>query len=432
MKFLLSCILFMLILPGYLFPQEYWIRQPSPTNRWFIQSAFTDTLNGWVAGDSGVIIHTSNGGLTWVTQNSGLDIPLSNIFFLNKRLGWSIANHLIYPSSIILKTTDGGNNWTSTPYEDTLTMLSTIMFLDSLTGFIGGQWGTILKTTDAGHNWNRCEIDTGVYANRTINKFVFYNYQYGFAGGGIMDAGGVVWKTTDFGLHWNSQYVSPEPVDDMLLIDSQTAIGSGGDFELGLGIVKTNNAGLSWDYYQLLVFGIGYSISSRTKNDIWVALGYGSHWMRTLDTGKTYQPIPVPDTCGIYDVNFIDSMHGWAFGTYGAIYKFNTSTIGIHQLSSNVPGQFMLYQNYPNPFNPATKIKFDIPDFPEIKGVRGMSIRLTIFDILGHEIATLVNTQLQPGTYEIGWNGINFPSGIYFYRLTTEDFSESKRMVLIK
>jgi hypothetical protein len=90
---------------------------------------------------------------------------------------------------------------------------------------------------------------------------------------------------------------------------------------------------------------------------------------------------------------------------------------------------FRLYQNYPNPFNPITKIKFDIP----AKTV-GQTF-LSVYDILGKEIATLVNESAlggQPGTYSVDFDGTNFPSGIYFYRLTAGDFLETKKMMLIK
>jgi hypothetical protein len=106
--------------------------------------------------------------------------------------------------------------------------------------------------------------------------------------------------------------------------------------------------------------------------------------------------------------------------------------IGIKQISSEIPDKFNLSQNYPNPFNPSTKIKFDIPNFPLMKGVRGMSVRLTIYDLLGREVATLVNRQLQPGTYEVEWDGTNYPSGVYFYKLSAGDYIETKKMVLVK
>lgn len=112
---------------------------------------------------------------------------------------------------------------------------------------------------------------------------------------------------------------------------------------------------------------------------------------------------------------------------------FGDTLIGIEPISKQVPINFQLYQNYPNPFNPATKIKFSIPSNvnSEISNVR-----LTIYDILGNEIATLVNEKLSPGTYEIEWDSSNFSSGVYFYKLSASGgagyFSKTKKMVLLK
>ena len=78
--------------------------------------------------------------------------------------------------------------------------------------------------------------------------------------------------------------------------------------------------------------------------------------------------------------------------------------------------------------NPTTKIKFDIPPS---RGARGMT-NLTVYDVLGREVATLVNQQLTSGKYEVKWDGSNYPSGVYFYKLTTGGFTETKKMVLIK
>ena len=93
-----------------------------------------------------------------------------------------------------------------------------------------------------------------------------------------------------------------------------------------------------------------------------------------------------------------------------------------------MPDNFSLYQNYPNPFNPSTKIKFSIP---LLRGVGGVT-NLTIYDVLGREIPVLVNKQLSPGIYEVEWDGSNYPGGVYFYKLLSNEYTETKKMVLIK
>lgn len=109
----------------------------------------------------------------------------------------------------------------------------------------------------------------------------------------------------------------------------------------------------------------------------------------------------------------------------------NGGNVFVNQVGSNIPTTFSLEQNYPNPFNPVTKIKFNIPDCHSCEsGALGISLK--IFNILGKKVTTLVNEKLQPGNYEVTWDASQYPSGVYFYKLITEGFSETKKMLLIK
>ena len=98
--------------------------------------------------------------------------------------------------------------------------------------------------------------------------------------------------------------------------------------------------------------------------------------------------------------------------------------IGIQNINSEIPGKFSLSQNFPNPFNPVTNIEFSVPK-------RGL-VKLVVFDMLGREVETLLNKLTEAGTYRADWNASKYPSGVYFYKLQTEGFIETKRMVLIK
>lgn len=111
-----------------------------------------------------------------------------------------------------------------------------------------------------------------------------------------------------------------------------------------------------------------------------------------------------------------------------------TQPIGITPIISQIPSQFSLSQNYPNPFNPATKIKFQIPLLRGVdaEGSRGVFVQLSIHDILGREVTVSVNDKLAPGTYEIDWDASAFPSGVYFYTITSGEYSETRKMVLLK
>ncbi len=119
-------------------------------------------------------------------------------------------------------------------------------------------------------------------------------------------------------------------------------------------------------------------------------------------------------------------------GPYSMSFSFYVMPDGVKSTGGEIPEKFTLYQNYPNPFNPVTKIKFDIPLSRGVSAGRGVLVHIIIYDVLGREIAALVNEKLDPGTYEVEWNASNYPSGVYFYRLIADNYTETKKMVLLK
>ena len=96
----------------------------------------------------------------------------------------------------------------------------------------------------------------------------------------------------------------------------------------------------------------------------------------------------------------------------------------IKEINSEIPEIYSLSQNYPNPFNPSTIINYQLPKSGEVK--------LIIYDAIGREVKTLVNEQQNAGSYQIEFDGSNFPSGVYFYKLSATEFTETKKMVMIK
>ncbi len=121
------------------------------------------------------------------------------------------------------------------------------------------------------------------------------------------------------------------------------------------------------------------------------------------------------------------AVHARPFGSGGLLYNVSIDTTlyptSINNETENI-GEFKLEQNYPNPFNPRTRIEFQVSSFKFVK--------LKVFDILGKEVATLVNEKLSAGTYSVNWNAAEYPSGVYFYKLITDGYSETKRMLLLK
>jgi hypothetical protein len=106
------------------------------------------------------------------------------------------------------------------------------------------------------------------------------------------------------------------------------------------------------------------------------------------------------------------------------VLKTATLVVGTNNESNITPDKFAVYQNYPNPFNPTTSIKFDIP--------KNAFVTLKVYDVIGKEVATLINEVRTAGSYNVDWNASFYPSGVYFYKLESKDFTETKRMLLIK
>lgn len=115
----------------------------------------------------------------------------------------------------------------------------------------------------------------------------------------------------------------------------------------------------------------------------------------------------------------------------GVMYG-DTSLVGINHISNEVPLRHELFQNYPNPFNPVTKIRFRIALSKGVPEGQSVPTQLAVYDALGKQTQILVNQQLLPGTYETDWDATAYPSGVYYYRLVSGSYKETKKMVLIK
>jgi hypothetical protein len=153
------------------------------------------------------------------------------------------------------------------------------------------------------------------------------------------------------------------------------------------------------------------------------------NWVDTINSGNNGNDegwgICLPPTSGqpvdpnVWVTGY--TMVGTTMDITTAMYK---QPIGIKKYSDETPKDFALSQNYPNPFNPTTNIKFAIP--------KSGFVKLTVTDMTGREVATLINEQLNVGSYEYTFNASNLASGVYFYKLTSGDFVSTKKMTLIK
>jgi hypothetical protein len=206
-------------------------------------------------------------------------------------------------------------------------------------------------------------------------------------------------------------------------------------YAVGMGtpsppILKSTNSGVNWSIQPVPLGNALNSVYFTNALTGWVAGWIGSI-MYTSNGGTNWTDQTSGTVNSLRSIYFANSLTGWAVGDLGTILKTGNGGItGIKPISNITPENFSLYQNYPNPFNPVTKIKFDIKE--SVVRSQNSVVKLRVFDILGKEVATLVNEQLQPGTYEVTFDASQYSSGIYFYKLTTEGFTETKRMMLVK
>lgn len=167
---------------------------------------------------------------------------------------------------------------------------------------------------------------------------------------------------------------------------------------------------------------------------------YGILYSR--DTGESWKKIFLP-TSKILSLNprqivtdirnniYISSKYD-TFGSKAGVFMGELIKTGVISESDFlITQEFTLLQNYPNPFNPSTKIRYSIPTVGRDL-ISTNKVVLKVYDVLGREVATLVNEEKQPGTYEVKFDGTNLPSGIYFYRLQAGSFLQTKKLMLMK
>jgi photosystem II stability/assembly factor-like uncharacterized protein len=256
-----------------------------------------------------------------------------------------------------------------------------------------------------------------------------------------------IYKTTDGGITWNIKHDGNSPqasiADILFPFDTQTgyALSSNGG-QSNSKILKTTDGGDSWIITDAGTTSVLSEISFPTPQVGYIAAdgiygAYPANFLKTTDGGSTWNIVGVPYGNSLKSVCFPNGVDtGYVVGNLsGAILKtFNgggTITSIFDLPVEQTVSDYTLFQNYPNPFNPSTKIKFTIPNVT-LSEVEGSLVTLKVYDVLGNEIATLVDEEKPAGVYNVQFKMNNVSSGIYFYQLRAGDFLETKKMVLMK
>ncbi len=369
---------------------------------------------------NGIWRSTDNGD-TWTSSNNGITDPYIRALV-------RVEGNILFAGTAggkVFRSLNGGNSWEL--FNNGLTT-SDLLSLEGFDQYLfAGTIGSgIFRSPHSAANWYQVNNGLTDYTIKTFES----NLNYLFAG----SHGGGVFRSSNNGMNWspvNTGLTFQQIHDFARYLDGSDASVSWIFVATwGGGIFRSSNNGDSWTAVNngLNVLHV-YSLESKTTN-IFAGVNGGGVYL-SKDLGENWQaknegfsvPPTVLSMCITNDYIFA--------GTLGQGFwkRPLAEIIGINKISTEVPEKFSLSQNYPNPFNPTTKIRLDIPSL--VRRGAGVVV-LKVYDVLGKEMQTLINEQLSPGTYEAEFDGTNYPSGVYYYQLNAGDYSETKKMVLLK
>jgi photosystem II stability/assembly factor-like uncharacterized protein len=368
----------------------------------------------WIVGDNGTLKKSRNLGANWENIQINTNLNINSIFFTQSNVGW-----LAVDSGKIFFSSDGGVSWDE---KNSITNknLYSIFFINDLIGWFFGDSLTILKTSDGGESWNLQNSGLSLPAGRFMSSF-FTDKTKGWATVGNLGSGSSLLRTTDGGQNWflDNPVLGTYP-KTVFFSDSLTG------WVAGSKIVKTIDGGQNWT--EQFSCSTLYDIKF-LNNDIGWAVGKDGYIFHTTNSGINWEPQIGLTSNHLYSLSCSTEDLAWTVGQFRTILRTtNGGVTFIENENNSTPKDFLLQQNYPNPFNPSTRIQYAIS--------RRQFVTLKVYDLLGKEVATLVNEEKPAGSYEVEFNSAssikNLASGIYFYRLQAEDFVETKKMLLLK
>ncbi|MFZ4620762.1 MAG: YCF48-related protein, partial [Bacteroidota bacterium] len=430
-----------------------WTVMPSKTGS-------TNWLFGCDASSPTFAAFVGRAGTAMVTQ-SGKDSLRQNPNFTSEtfrvvqRAGRTIfAGGL---GGVMFRSTDNGDTWKSLTLPSGVQTMSCIKMVSTRTIVVAGAAGKINFSSDAGETW------TG----QTYSTSRFWGIDVKGNLGLAVNTVGNVYRSTNSGLSWTlASSLGNIYLYSVSIVDSMTAYLCTG--QQAFQIYKTTDAGTTWspvfnaltNLFSIYFVNSTNGVAVGDKGQVFVTYDAGTTWLnqhqdslidfrtvtwydktivaaglsgvilRSTDNGETFQPMNSPTGSSIFAVDMAAPVNGTHYimvaGESGNLFRYSYSTTDV-TAKNIIPGSFSLSQNYPNPFNPSTTIEYSIPNIDARQ-----KITLKVYDVLGHEVGTLVNGEKVAGRYSVPFNARSLSSGMYFYRLTVGGHSIVKKMLLMK
>ncbi len=422
-KIFLLILLVVLINYSKTYSQDFWVKTTGPEEVTIHSLAINSNGDIFAGTDSAGVFRSTDNGESW----TNLGIMNYNIY----SIGINPNGDILIPTfelGGLFRSTDNGNNWSSLGLNR---LLMSIAINSSGDIFVGTNATGIYCSTDNGETW--VQINQGL-TSYTVTSLIITTSGDIFAG--TMYGG--IFRSTDNGENWiqfnqglTNKYVLSLAINSYGNIFAGTS--GGGVFrsaDYGVNWVQINR-GITYNeglYFRTLAINSDQEIFAGTAAGIFRSMDNGENWIQTNQ--------------GLIN----DDVHSLAInssgiifaGTESGIFQSIQSTTAINTEETKIISSFELAQNFPNPFNPVTKIKYSIPNISLSTSSRseskdeGSQVRLKIFDVLGHEIATLVNEEMPAGNYEVNFDASYLSSGVYFYKLQYGNYVETKKMILMK
>lgn len=396
-----------------------WMPQTSGTIEQLNDVVVIDGTTAIAVGNNGTILKTTNLGATWIPKSIGTTANLRSTAFYGSR-GYAVGD------SIVCFSTDKGETWSieSSPHNFTVVEFGAHI---NQSLYMGAESGFIRHKITLNSTWQERMLQGGSIVSiglrygalQSTNAYAAtFDYVYH-----TFEGGPPVWDSVVIQrLFWDT------PTGGDLRNHVQYIVGWGGNpGPLPYLLRRASTSDTTWQRFSLPAPFFPTDIKTSrngaivyvcgSKRTIYQSVDSGATW--TLQYGNTGNYFPA-----LRAMAFRNDTIGYAVGDSGTILFTSNGGVTFIDEEPNMPYTFVLQQNYPNPFNPSTTIEFSLP-------VRSRGI-LKIFNILGEEIEVLVNGELEAGEHLINWEAKNLPSGIYFYRLITDNFNITRKMVLLR
>ncbi|MBE2228719.1 MAG: T9SS type A sorting domain-containing protein [Ignavibacteria bacterium] len=421
MKLLLSLTTTLLIFTLTLHSQPVgWVEQTSGVTTQLTSVSIVDDNHAWICGYAGRVLRTTNGGVNWVSVNAA---PIPGTLDLHTIYAIDSVTAIVGgsgTSSFLFRTSNGGANWTQV-FTETGGFINSVQMGNNFAGYmvgdpVGGRW-SMWGTTTGGLTWDSATFylpQAGTEAG--WNNAFFFDVTAGLWFGTNNTR---VYKTLTL-TSWQTQATTGQ-VNSYAIWFNNALFGMTG----GTAILITTNGGTTWvsppsalpgtaNIAGITGFGLQWMVT-RQAAEIYLTSNNGVSWSTSYTApAGTYRYIAK---------NRANNLIYYAVRSNGGISKGVLLT-GIEPVSNTIPARFELKQNYPNPFNPNTAIEFSIP--------KNGFVKLAVYDALGREVNSLLNSELKAGEYKINFSAADLSSGTYYYKLASGDIVETKKMILVK